>query len=419
MGKLSLSDAHGMATERRTIGCSHKRLVYVRPVLATSSIAQSNDVPPHGSRLERLGAQYLAQLAAKNKAVAQDELHILNENERRELRRIERGAVARAATAGALSGLVCAIPAIVMSSPPPHAHIADHARYYGILVAVIIVASVAEIAFLYWDGLRAVHQLAHAAGMDLSDPTLANEPTSALWALARAALESPNPPNAVPGVDPLREASKLRVFIASTLYKLKVAISGVLAKILVRRLLGRAATRAVLELLAVPVTALWDALVCWLIVREARLRVLGPSAAIEFSGFLLGSSESLSLEVRECSVRAIGAAAVRSEDLHPNLVALLAAVKKQVKLEAVESIDDTPRFLKQLAALKPEEQTTVLRVLAAASIIDGRLARDEQTLLEQAWQQCGRTYARKTIERLRKNFVSGDAIRKQDLEAVQ
>jgi hypothetical protein len=366
-----------------------------------------------------MGAKYLAQLASKSRAVAQDELHILNENERRALLQIERRTVGRAALAGALSGLVCALPAILMTAPIAHAPVAHMLRYYGVLVGVIVLASIVEIAFLYWDSLRSVHQLAHAAGLDLSDPALAQNNTSALWALARAALESPNPPDAVPGVDPLREASKWRVFAATTLYKLKVTISGFLAKVLVRRLLGRAATRTVLELLAVPVTAVWDAVVAWLVVREARLRVLGPSAAHEFADLLLADGAQLSHALKQCCVRAVGSAAVRSEDLHPNLVALLQAVIRRVSIDEVHSIDDSFRFLRELGELPADEQTIALRVLAAASIIDGRLAREELTLLQEAWAKCGRTLDRATIDRLRKNFVSGDPIRRQDLEAIR
>ena len=329
------------------------------------------------------------------------------------------GAIARAALAGGLSGLACAIPAIVMTTPPAHSPISSHLAYYGVLVLVIILASIIEIAYLYWDGLRAVHQLAHAAGMDLADPTFTEDSTSALWALARAALESPNPPNAVPGMDPLREASKLRVLVATTLYKLKVTISGFLAKVILRRLLGRAATRTVLELLAVPVTAIWDALVCWLIVREARLRVIGPSAAYEFCALILKEPDTLSVQTKRCALRAIGSAAVRSEDLHPNLVALLQAVRARLGLDTIESIDDSQRFLREIALLAKHEQTIVLRVLAAASIIDGRLARDERELLVQTWTTCARPFDGATIERLRRNFVSGDAIRAQDLEAIQ
>ncbi|MFO0557922.1 MAG: hypothetical protein U0269_07870 [Polyangiales bacterium] len=380
--------------------------------------ASAPSPPPSASRLEAAGVRFLRSLAAQKRAVAQDELHVLNADERQQLRAIERSAIASAAAAGAISGLVCAIPAIVMTPLGPASTHSEAARYWGIIAGVTIVASVLEIAYLYWDGLRAVQKLAFAAGMDLADPALEHDQTSALWALARAALEAPNPPNAVPGVDPLREASKARVLVASLLYKLKVTISGFVAKALVRRALGRAATRSVLELVAVPVTAVWDALVCWLIVREAKLRVLGPSAAVEFVAIVAGDP-SLSDDCKQCCVRAIGAAAVRSEDLHPNLVALLKTTQRALSVGAVDGIDDSQRFLGSIEKLSKGEQTAALRMLATASIIDGRLAREERRLLEEAFARCGRSFDPRAIERLRRAFVSGDAIPPERLHAIE
>ncbi|MBL8681700.1 MAG: hypothetical protein JNK05_21205 [Myxococcales bacterium] len=389
-------------------------------------MSTADNAPSAGeSRLERAGVRFLQSLARERKPVSQDALHVLNAEERRALVTIERNAIARAALAGALSGLVCAIPAIVLSPVQSAAPVEAHAKYWAIVVGVTIVASVLEIAFLYWDGLRSVQKLAHAAGMDLAAPELEGDKTSALWALARAALEAPNPPDAVPGVDPLREASRARVFAASLLYKLKVTISGFLVKALVRRALGRAATRTVLELVAVPVTALWDGLVCWLIVREARLRVLGPSAAVEFTSIILGDAERRSPACRATCARAVGAAAVRSEDLHPNLVALLREVRRVTALadgdaqQPVEAIDDSARFLSDLEGLSKDEQAVALRVLATASIIDGRLAREEKRLLHEAFDRAGRALDLAVIEALRRAFVSGDAIPPAKLEAIR
>ncbi|MFO0646873.1 MAG: hypothetical protein U0326_11595 [Polyangiales bacterium] len=150
------------------------------------------------------------------------------------------------------------MPAIVLTPVPSGAPFAAYAHYWGIVGGVTVVASVLEIAWLYWDGLRAVHALAHAAGLDLAEDPNGEDPTGVVWALARAALELPNPPDGVAGLDPmLPEASKLKLVLASTVYKLKVALTGFVMKALVRRALGRAATRAVLELVAAPVTAIW------------------------------------------------------------------------------------------------------------------------------------------------------------------
>ena len=274
-------------------------------------------------------------------------------------------------------------------------------------------ASVLEIVFLYWDGLRAVHALAHAAGLDLADDEHGRD---ALWALARAALEMPNPADAEPGVDPMREASRWRVVLASTLYKLKVALTGFLTKALLRRALGRAATRAVLELVAMPVTALWDGIVCWLILREAKLRVLGPSAALELTAMILPATPSPALAT--CVLRAVASSIVRTQDLHPNLLALLRTVRRALATESPADIDDTARFLTDLAALPAHEQTVTLRVLATAAIIDGHLAREEVRLVGEAFAACGRRFDRAGLDALRRAFVSGDPIPRARIEAI-
>ncbi|MGC4121907.1 MAG: hypothetical protein QM765_46465 [Myxococcales bacterium] len=142
-------------------------------------------------------------------------------------------------------------------------------------------------------------------------------------ALTRAALELPDPAAPVFGIDPLRGASRLQLVAAAALYKLKVSLSTFLAKLLVRRMLGRAALRTLIPFVAVPVTALWNAVVCARVLRQARLRTFGPSAAAELVGFALDGVVSFSARGRLAAYRAVGSAVVAKRDLHPNLVALL------------------------------------------------------------------------------------------------
>lgn len=369
-----------------------------------------------GSLFETLGVRYLRSLVVGALPDAIDAVHVLNESERAALSAIERSAVIRATAAGALSGLVCALPLVLWAPVEDGAPWTEHAARWGVVGGVTVVASVVEIAYLYAITLRAVRDLAHAAGLDISDKNDAGA-TSMAWSLARAALEMPNPPTMVPGFDPLREASRARVLLASTLYKLKVAATGFLTKALLRRALGRAATRAVLEFVAVPVTAIWDGVTTWSVVREARLRVLGPSAAREFTAHLLEGAQ-LSAAGAACAVRAVGAAMVRTEDPHPNLVVLLATVQGAVAVGDLDGLDDSVRFLEELRALSPDEQTRVLRVLAAATIIDGRLLRSERRLLQEAFTVASRTVNLASVSSLRAAFVSGDPISREQLTAI-
>ena len=86
---------------------------------------------------------------------------------------------------------------------------ADGVRFWSVVIVVTIVASIFEIGFLYWDALRSVHAMASAAGLKLAESDLTGERRDVALALARAALELPNPPHRTFGVDPRRESSPL------------------------------------------------------------------------------------------------------------------------------------------------------------------------------------------------------------------
>lgn len=374
--------------------------------------------------LVRWGIAYFRALSKKAGPVdAGDGVHFLNPDERAALLRIERRAIVRAAIAGALSTLVAAIAEVLalplLGADPDHASAGSSARFWAIVAGATILASIIEILFLYWDGLRAVHALSRAAGLDLF-PT-EDDDAALAGAMARAALELPNPTGRRHGVDPWREASRLRLVLASFVYKLKVSVTNFAVKALVRRMLGRAAVRTWLPFVAVPGTALWNAVVCWLIMREARIRAMGPSAAHEMIGavFASASPNDLDEETRRMAVRAVACSIVRTEDMHPNLAAVLREVIARAPLlDDASELDATDVFLARLAALDGGRRRFVLRVLAVASVIDGRLTRAEKALLVDARRTCGLDEDLSAVEGLRKAFLQGNAVDPARIRAV-
>ena len=363
--------------------------------------------------LERVGVRYMQGRAEDALAPSDDAVHVLNERERAGLRDIERGAVVRAAVCGALAAGVCTLPPILLHD----LRLAAPARYWAVYVAVNVVSALLEVAFLFWDGLRAVRALARTAGLELASQEM-TQGRSVASALARAALEMPNPPDAVAGINPWREASRLTLTVAPLLYKLKITLTNLAVKFVVRRALGRAATRAVLELVAVPVNALWDALVCWFIIHEARLRVMGPSAARELTASLFPGDAPVPPAVAAASLRAVASAVVRTQDLHPNLVSLPECLRARLGADEVIELDDPARFLAELRGLDRDAQARVLRVLAVASVIDGRLARAERRLLREALLACGRSDDLGAVERLQRAFTSGEVVPPEVLRAI-
>ena len=346
-------------------------------------------------------------------APADDPVHLLNADERRALLRIERAAVFRAALAGALSALASAIASVVanLSHPTDGANVSLHnlVTYWGWVGTVTLVASVLEIGFLYWDALRAVHQMACAAGLQIGSANANARDAEVVLALARAALELPNPLKPLAEIDPRRESNRLLVITASLIYKAKVALTTFVTKALLRGALGRAAARAVLDFVGVPVTAVWNAAVCYFILREARLRILGPSAIVE-----LIQEGSRGVDVSRSgwlvAQRAVASAVVRSRDFHPNHLAIIQALNHRLPLSDVPDADDTLRFVREIATLDQVDQTFVLHVLVTAAVLDGRLTRAEQRLSAQAFAACHRSLDMNRIRNVIATFRAGQPV---------
>ena len=368
--------------------------------------------------LDKFGSEFLRR-NAEAAAVADDPIHVLNPVERAGLRRVSRGAVARAALAGVvnaiLTGLGDLYAAHLFGPLPFHPSLVERARYWGVFGTGAVVFAVLEILYLGWDGLRSVTRLSAVAGLELSK----DDNKEVALALARAALELPNPPEAVLGVNPHREASKLQLVVASAVYKLKIFVTNFLFKQLMLHALPTLATRLVLAFTAVPINGLWNGLVCWSVLREARIRVMGPSAAIDMLQMVLEGEPPPSPALCTVIHRAVSSAIVRTRELHPNHVAIVRAVRHRLgePAEGLE-LDDSDAFLKQLPELEARERRVVLRVLAVAAILDGRLVRAEKRLLAEAYASADLPSGVAHVEKLRRAFVSGDIIPAAELRAV-
>ena len=351
--------------------------------------------------------------------MADDPIHVLTPVERAGLRRVSRAAVLRAALAGVVNGTLTGLgdlyAAHLFGPLSNHPSISERARYWAVFGTGAVVFAAVEILYLGWDGLRSVTQLSAIAGLELSK----DDNKEVALALARAALELPNPPEAVLGVNPHREASKAQLLVASAVYKLKIAVTNFVFKQVIVHGLPSLATRLLLAFTAVPINGIWNGVVCWSVLREARIRVMGPSAAIDMLQTVLDGEPPPSLALATAIHRAVSSAIVRTRELHPNHVAIVRAVRLRLgePPQGLE-LDDSDRFLQQLPELEVAERRVVLRVLAVAAILDGRLVRPERRLLAEAYAAAQLPLGLARVEKLRRAFVAGDIISADELRAV-
>ncbi len=377
-------------------------------------------------RVEKLAVGYFKRRAGVGvKPLHGDAIHFLNPEERRTLRRIERNAVLRAAAAGAFAASLGAVVSVLarplLGDEPADATWGETLRYLGVTVLIALPVAVVELSFIYWNAIISVHRLAEAAGVALFRPDDASgDDEDEIFAavLARAALEIPNPPRPLFGINPRREASRWRLILATVVYKAKVSMSNFLLRKLLVRAFGRAGLRSWIPFVAVPVTATWDAFVCRRALREARLRAIGPSAARELVTHLLGQVAAPSPLLREALFRAIATAVVRSVDFHPNLVELINALKDRVGECEADEIDDSRRALALMQRLDLDERRVALQMLVVACVFDGRIGKKEWSVLERGYALFDRATPRIAVLAFKRSLLSGDELGASQLAAL-
>jgi hypothetical protein len=338
-----------------------------------------------------------------------DPIEVLTAEEQTALARIEWWAILWAAVAGALSATACALAAIY--APAMEHHPVQH---WALVLSAMGFATLVEITYLYWLSLRAVREMAKAAGLRVHTSSELDEAVA--LALARAALELPSPPYNLLDVDPHREASRLGLIAASLLYKAKIALTNFLLKAVVRSVMGRTVTRAMLEWVALPVTALWNALVMYQVLQEARLRVMGPSAALLLAEWILSqptgvqSAGPKATAKRRLVLQAIGTSIVANREAHPNVVALSRRLALGAQLSREVDWGGRAGFLNDLRQADEEDRMAALRTLIAVAILDGKVTRREQRWLERCFESVGKLTPNALTKELRRRFVRGEGL---------
>lgn len=355
--------------------------------------------------LERVAVRFLRRQAARRPAPVgpiADPVHILTRTERMELRRIVEASILRAFFAGVAS-------AVVVASVTIYVRLHGLEPWLAYVGAAGLVMAVAEMVFVHRTHLLSMLALMRATGAQLVEESPDPAETT-VHAMARAALELPDPVRIVEGIDPWRETSVARLYLLVALYRLKRGLSKFAAEFLVKQAAPNTLMRVFAPATALPVTALWNAFVSWKILREARIRVLGPSASEEVFSRILADTTRLSEAGRMCLYRAVGMGIVLKRSVHPNLLALLEGLVRRLGPVPPAHLDDRGRFLEVIAMLSREEQVRALQVLSVAAVVDGRLVGRERVMIRQARRACGLSESLTAVDRLLSRFSRGDPI---------
>tara|TARA_B100001093_G_scaffold520283_1_gene614254 strand:- start:2382 stop:3530 length:1149 start_codon:yes stop_codon:yes gene_type:complete len=298
---------------------------------------------------------------------------------------IERWFILRGATAGAICGIVCSLGVYLaepfwIEGPSP---LIELLPYYCISLGIGAIATLFEICYLYWDGARCSLSMGILAGVMKEE---GRDDLEAIdLSLLRAGLETPPCTQIWHGIDPLFGISRFRIISVALLYKLKIAATSALVKGLVRkivaRLSGRVVARSLVELVTVPVFALWNAFICRKIMREARLRALGPHLVIEIykNTFPQGFS-TLEKALQEAYLLSIREKIVTSNCRHPNLARMARKMFDEASV-STSKLFDNQCLVSKISKMSLSMQKMVFEFLIAISALDGKITKKERLMI--------------------------------------
>lgn len=190
--------------------------------------------------VERMGLDLLRRRIEREES----DIHKWSDFELAEIQRIERRTKTVAALAGATSGAVLGAveiwlgPGVLMVTDATEWR--EQLPYWSLFVSLTVLVSGAEILYLYGFVLRSVARITSMAGLSLS-----SQEVEQLIArgLSRAALELPNPRQPIHGIDPYARVSRWKLAAYALLYRIKVGATSFVFRVLLRRILSRAALR--------------------------------------------------------------------------------------------------------------------------------------------------------------------------------
>jgi hypothetical protein len=256
-------------------------------------------------------------------------------------------------------------------------------NYYLILGVITLIFLVIEVSILYWLGMRSSYTLTELIGYDQSNRDNLPPEYDIKRIMIRSALELDDLNIQYLGLDLEKHVSKKWVFFSSILYKAKIVLSSAITRVLLEKLFTREAFRVSFIWVSIPVTAFWDAIVMYRVIKDTRLRLFGYHLSKYIIDEVLSDKvlDKYSPHTVEGTIRAVSTMIVLAKNYHPNNVILLIRLSNHFNIKDAKDYDNLDKFLEYLDNSSKEERHLLRTLAGISAVFDGKLNRKEKKAL--------------------------------------
>lgn len=373
-------------------------------------ITEKTEKPLNLTRIEKIAYRYLARLA-QLPARDTETLHLLTDEEVKTIRGEVRRTLFLAALFGIIGVLALYLPQYYF---PEYFYeyllVSPFSTYtfklpvvsmiYGIILVYI------EIYALMAINIRAVFRIAEICGFpDRNDPDYDKH----LESLMRVGLERDDKSSATYGLNPLQGASRWTLLIFLIISRLKATISNYVAKIILKRILGRYALREIIDMVGIPVFAFWNAYASWVVIHETKVRIMAPNLIRQLCRNLHNKYKNRP-EFSEYIYDTLQYIAMSKRRYHHNhfLLAKNILFTFTIPVKEAHSVGDD--YFQRIKEADPEIQEGIIQLLLLGFIIDGNLSTKEKEALVKLHDQGIIPYHVATVKTWIRSFVKGKGL---------
>jgi hypothetical protein len=336
------------------------------------------------------------------------QLHLLDRQEIRRLRRIQNTVMAIAATFSVLGFLAYYLPVYFYPQWFPAAQVslsvlnaplrlAWGASLWGIALALL------ELRALVFLNLASVHEIAVTTGF-LNAANKAEKGES----LIKIGLEIRSPDVRRYGIDPFQGLNKWLLFLFNLVVRLRGWLGNKVVRFLTRLLLGRYAVRAVLDFAGMPLYMAINAYAVYAVMREAKVIILGQTAV----GLLLQRLPEVALSSAEQGLLydTLQYIAISKRDYHSNHYLLTKGLFDHFHILPKHYHRLSEDYLAKVQGAAPGVQALCRLVIVLGLILDGHLAWRERWKLRRLHERHVLPEGDREVKRRLRDFANGAGI---------
>jgi hypothetical protein len=336
-------------------------------------------------------------------------LYLLNEQEIASIRRNENIAVWIAAFLGAMGVVLLYLPQYAFPGLFPDTAITLGGKTYQLPIVMLlysVVLVVVEIVLLTFLNIWCTHAVAVATGF--LNYTNKNEKDRRNL-LVDIGLEKKNKQVLTYGIDPLQGINKKALMAWNLLFILKATLSNMLFKVLIQRLLGRYAVKALQDFAGIPIFALWNAYGTRIILRQARVIIMGQNL-IEELEHRIYREQPATKGFKALLYDTLQYIAVSKRDFHYNHYLLTKNLFELYDIPPQKEHWLETGFYEKLRQANVQEREICQLVIVLGFLLDGKLSYREKQQIAELREQGLLSLTADELKAYQLDFVQGRGV---------